>query len=89
MACTPLLSCAIRFSWLHRAFASRTISAADSSDAGMAGRGWVGRFFAALTENAHWLKLVSFGTALVVFSTQMYGHLLSALLGFVAFVCSW
>lgn len=27
-------------------------------------RGWVRRFFAALTDNAHWLKLVSFGTAL-------------------------
>jgi alpha-amylase len=27
-------------------------------------RGWVRRFFSALTENAHWLKLVSFGTVL-------------------------
>ena len=27
-------------------------------------RGWVRRFFAALTDNAHWLKLVSFGTVL-------------------------
>lgn len=31
---------------------------------GSANRGWVRRFFAALTENAHWLKLVSFGTVL-------------------------
>ncbi|MDP2311932.1 MAG: DUF1926 domain-containing protein [Pseudomonadota bacterium] len=31
---------------------------------GATGRGWVGRFFAALTDNAHWLKLVSFGTVI-------------------------
>lgn len=28
------------------------------------GQGWVRRFFAALVDNAHWLKLVSFGTVL-------------------------
>jgi alpha-amylase len=27
-------------------------------------RGWVRRFFQALTDNAHWLKLVSFGTVI-------------------------
>lgn len=27
-------------------------------------RGWVRRFFGALTDNAHWLKLVTFGTVL-------------------------
>lgn len=29
-----------------------------------AGRGWVRRFFQALTDNAHWIKLVSFGTVI-------------------------
>ena len=28
------------------------------------GRGWVRRFFTALTDNAHWLKMVSFGTVI-------------------------
>lgn len=29
-----------------------------------AGRGWVRKFFQALTDNAHWIKLVSFGTVI-------------------------
>ncbi len=39
-------------------------SATHSFGGNAGGRGWVRRFFGALTDNAHWLKLVSFGTVL-------------------------
>jgi alpha-amylase len=46
------------------AFGAGLDTSATHCFGGDAGGGWVHRFFAALTDNAHWLKLVSFGTVL-------------------------